>query len=73
MALPWLATALFLAGMSALAGASGLELLDFTKLRALASVVFSDPTGRWARSPLLLVLTPVLTALPGVLISHSLP
>jgi hypothetical protein len=73
MARPWLATALFLAGMSALAQASGLKLLLFPELGALASVVFSDPASLWARSPLLLVLTPVLTAVPGVLITRSLP
>lgn len=36
-------------------------------------MVFTDPRGSWARSPLLLAITPFLTALPGVLITRSLP
>jgi hypothetical protein len=70
---PALATALYLALMTALARASGMGFLLFPELGALASVVFADPAGRWARSPLLLAVTPVLTAVPGVLITRSLP
>jgi len=70
---PVLATASYLALITALAKASGIGYLLFPELGALGSVVFSDPRGSWARSPLLLVLTPVLTALPGVLITRSLP
>ncbi|MFZ9754098.1 MAG: hypothetical protein ACO3B3_11170 [Cyanobium sp.] len=72
-AAPWLATALFLAAITALGQASGLKLLLFPELGALASVVFSDPASRWARSPLMLVLTPSLTAVLGVAVSASLP
>jgi hypothetical protein len=72
-AAPWLATALFLAAITALGQASGLKLLLFPELGALASVVFSDPASRWARSPLLLVLTPSLAAVLGVAVSASLP
>ena len=72
-AAPWLATALYLAAITALGQASGLKLLLFPELGALASVVFSDPASRWARSPLLLVLTPSLTAVLGVAVSAWLP
>ena len=68
-----LATAAYLALITALANASGIGYLLFPELGALGSVVFSDPRGSWARSPLLLALTPFLTALPGVLITRSLP
>jgi hypothetical protein len=70
---PVLATAAYLALITALANASGIAYLLFPELGALGSVVFSDPRGSWARSPLLLALTPFLTALPGVLITRSLP
>jgi hypothetical protein len=70
---PVLATASFLALITALAKASGIGYLLFPELGALGSVVFTDPRGSWARSPLLLAITPFLTALPGVLITRSLP
>lgn len=73
MAGPALATAVYLALITALANASGIDFLLFPELGALASVVFSDPRGSWARSPLLLAVTPFLTAVPGVLITRSLP
>ena len=69
---PVLATAAYLALITALAKASGIAFLLFPELGALASVVFTDPRGSWARSPLLLAITPFLTALPGVLITRSL-
>lgn len=72
-AVAWLVTALFLAGITALAQLSGLKLLLFPELGALASVVISDPTSRWARSPWLLVLTPTLTAVAGIVVSSHLP
>ncbi|QPN70876.1 HPP family protein [Synechococcus sp. CBW1108] len=70
---PTLATALYLALITALANASAIPLLLFPKLGALASVLFSDPAGSLARSPRLLVLTPVLTAILGVGISRTIP
>ena len=69
----WLATGCFLAAITALAELSGLRLLLFPELGALTSVVFSDPAGRWARSPRLLVLTPLLSAVAGILVSRQLP
>ena len=70
---PTLATALYLALITALARTTGLSFLLFPELGALASVVFADPGGRWARAPVLLAITPVLTALLGVLITRLLP
>ena len=53
---PTLATALYLALITALAKASAIPFLLFPELGALASVLFSDPAGSWARSPRLLVV-----------------
>lgn len=72
-AAPWLATALYLAAITALGQASGLKLLLFPELGALASVVFSNPGSPWARSPVMLVLTPTLTAVLGFAVSAWLP
>lgn len=69
----WLATAAFLAAITALGQLSGLKLLLFPELGALASVVFSDPASAWARSPRLLLLTPFLAAVAGILVSSHLP
>ena len=70
---PSLATATYIALMTALARASGISYLLFPELGALASVVFADPLSSWARSPKLLALTPVFTAVPGVLLTRTLP
>jgi hypothetical protein len=72
-ATPSLATAAWLALVTAIANASAIPELLFPELGALASVVFGAPAGSWARSPLLLVLTPALTAVPGVLITRLMP
>ena len=69
---PFLAAATYIALMTALARASGISYLLFPELGALASVVFADPLSSWARSPKLLALTPVFTAVPGVLITRTL-
>lgn len=69
---PALAAASFLAAITALAHGTGLSLLLFPELGALASVVFRDPASPWVRSPLLLLLTPLLTAVLGVLLSSHL-
>jgi hypothetical protein len=47
----WLAPAAFVAAITALGQISGLKLLFFPELGALASVVFRDPASPWARSP----------------------
>ncbi len=70
---PALATAAWLALVSALASASSIPEMFFPELGALASVVFASPGSSWARAPLLLTLTPAITAVPGVLITRLLP
>jgi len=71
-AAPTLAAAVYLALVTSLARVSGWTLLLFPELGALTTVVFTQPQGSWARAPRLLVLTPTLTAVTGLLISRSL-
>ena len=68
-----LATALFIALITACANASGQPFVLFPELGALAWVIATDPKGPWASSPRLLVLTPLLTAVLGVAITRALP
>jgi hypothetical protein len=69
----WLAPAAFVAAITALGQISGLKLLFFPELGALASVVFRDPASPWARSPRLLLLTPLFAAVAGILVSSHIP
>lgn len=62
----------FLALIVALANGSQQPYVLFPELGALASVIVQRPAGAWARSPLLLCLTPCLTALVGVSITRGL-
>ena len=55
------------------ARASGVDTLMFPELGALAHDVFTRPQGTWARAPLMLVLTPALAALIGLLLARWLP
>ena len=64
---------LYMGLISLLASASGVHLLFFPELAALAYDVFRRPLGAWARSPLLLVITPASTAVVGVLAAQTLP
>jgi len=68
-----LATALFITLITALANATGQPFVLFPELGALAWVVMSAPRGAWATSPRLLMVTPLLTALLGVVITRLLP
>lgn len=69
---PALASAAYLALITALARWSGFDLLLFPELAALTTVVISTPDHRWARSPRLLVVTPLLTGAVGVLLASWL-
>lgn len=68
-----LATAIFIALITAMANATGQAYVLFPELGALAWVIFTDPRGPWATSPRLLVLTPLFTAVVGVAITRLLP
>ncbi len=72
---PWmgeLLSTLYIGLIALLAQGSGLTYLLFPELGALSHDVFKRPDGLWARAPGLLVLTTVLTALSGTLITRHL-
>ena len=72
---PWrpdLMTILYIAAIAKLAALPGAAYILFPELGALAKDVFSRPRGNWALAPLLLVLTPSLAAVIGVLIAQHL-
>ena len=64
------ATLAYIAWVAKLADLTGLALILFPELAALAYGVFSRPQGAWARAPLMLVVTPTLTAIVGILIEQ---
>lgn len=68
-----LGSAVYLSLITALARVSGLDLLLFPELAALTTAVISTPDHPWARSPRLLVLTPLLTGAVGVALAAHLP
>jgi hypothetical protein len=68
-----LAAILYMAAIAAAAGATGLATLLFPELGALTHDVLSRPWGRWARQPVRLMVTPVLTALVGTIATNLLP
>ena len=72
----WLAesgTALYIGLIALIAGASGLYYILFPELGALGHDIFKRPRGTWARAPLMLILTPLSTAVAGTLIARNLP
>ncbi len=73
---PWLAepvTALYIGLIALIAQATGLFYVLFPELGALSHDVLKRPHGVWARAPLMLVLTPLVTAVGGTLIVRHLP
>lgn len=64
---------LYLAVVAATAARTGLEYLLFPELAALSHDVLSRPAGKWASQPGRLVVTPVLTAFLGTLVTRHLP
>ncbi|KRH79102.1 HPP family protein [Ferrovum sp. JA12] len=63
-------TLLFLFGASQAALITGISVIVFPELGAIAYGVLSKPQGSWAKQPVLLVLTPTLAALIGVIIER---
>jgi hypothetical protein len=64
---------LYIAFIAAAALFTGLFYLLFPELGALAHDVMKRPWGRWASQPLRLLVTPVLTAIVGTLVTRHLP
>lgn len=67
-----LATAVYIGGIAKIAVLTGIAVVLFPELAALAYDVFSRPRGVWANALPMLVATPLLTAVSGVLIEHNM-
>ncbi len=64
---------IYIAIIAEIAIATGTIYVLFPELGALSHDVFTRPRGSWARAPLLLVITPVMTSLLGTFITRHLP
>lgn len=74
--LPWLAepaSALYIGVIALVAQWTGLFYVLFPELGALGHDILKRPNGTWARAPVMLMVTPFLTALAGTLITRNLP
>lgn len=67
------ASLLYIAVIALGAELTGLSYMLFPELAALAHDTLKRPQGTWARAPLLLILTPLLTAITGTVIARTLP
>lgn len=66
------ASLLYIAVIALGAQLSGFIYVLFPELAALAHDILKRPHGTWARAPLLLIITPLLTGITGTLIARSL-
>ena len=67
------ASALYIGVIALVAQSTGLFYVLFPELGALGHDILKRPNGTWSRAPLLLVVTPFLTALAGTLVTRHLP
>jgi hypothetical protein len=67
-----LASVAYIGLIASVAQITGAAYIMFPELGALAHEIFGRPGGRWAQSPILLILTPVLTAAIGTVITRNL-
>ncbi|WP_075791282.1 HPP family protein [Massilia putida] len=63
----------YLSGLAKVADFTGVIYLLFPELAALAYDILSRPNGTWARSPAMVAVTPVFTAMCGIVIARLLP
>lgn len=68
-----LASLLYIGVIALGAQLSGFTYVLFPELAALAHDILKRPHGTWARAPLLVIITPLLTAITGTLIARWLP
>lgn len=66
------ATAAYIALVATIAQATGLFYVLFPELGALSNDILRRPHGTWARAPVLLVVTPFLTAIVGTLVTRHM-
>lgn len=67
-----IAAAPYISGVALLAKTTGLALLLFPEMGALSYDILKRPYGTWARAPLMLALTPFLTAIVGTVLTREL-
>lgn len=63
----------YIALISTIAALSGAYYVMFPELGALSHEILTRPSGRWARAPLMLIITPTLTGLIGIIFTRLLP
>jgi hypothetical protein len=68
-----LITLIYIAVIAEIASATGAFYVLFPELGALSHDVFTRPRGTWASSPVMLAITPFLTAVIGILFTRALP
>lgn len=68
-----LASLAFLGGVAKSALLTGAVYVLFPELAALAYDVFTHPAGVWARSPVMLAITPAAAATVGTLVAQTMP
>jgi hypothetical protein len=68
-----LITLIYIAVIAGIASATGAFYVLFPELGALSHDVFTRPRGTWARSPVMLAITPFLTAVIGIVFTRALP
>ncbi len=59
--------------IATIANVTGAFYVMFPELGALSHDVFTRPRGTWARAPVLLAITPVLTGLAGTIFTRTIP
>ncbi len=64
---------LYVAGVAKAAFYTGAFFILFPELGALAQDTLTRPRGSWSNAPILLVLTPSLAAIAGVLVARNCP
>jgi hypothetical protein len=64
---------LYIALIATIASVTGAFYVMFPELGALSHDVYTRPKGTWARNPLMIAITPVLTGIVGSCFTHWLP
>jgi len=62
----------YIGGIAEIAVLTGIAYILFPELAALAYDIFTRPEGTWAKAPIMLMLTPLLTSIIGILIEQNL-
>jgi hypothetical protein len=63
----------FMGGIAKAASVAGIASILFPELAALSYDVFVRPRGVWAHAPLMLAITPTITALLGMVVTRYMP